>query len=100
MSDVETTTDHERIKKWAEKRGGRPATVTTTCEHGEPGVLRLDFEPENEPALEIIPWSDFFDKFDREKLVFLFQDETADGSMSRFHKFVDRDTAKQAAARH
>src|SRR5262245_56615618 len=39
-----TTTHHDAIRKWAEKRGGHPTTVTGT-EHGKEaaGVLRLDF---------------------------------------------------------
>ena len=37
------------------------------------------------------------EKFDKEKLVFLYQEETKDGSISRFQKFVDRDTARNAS---
>ena len=39
----ETTTDHEKIRKWAEKHGGKPAVVKST--HGERGVgiIRIEF---------------------------------------------------------
>ena len=89
MSDAQVTTDHATIRKWAEAREGRPASVKGTGK-GEAGVLRIDFEPEQAEGLELISWDDFFAKFDEEKLGFLHQDKTADGSISRFHKFVDR----------
>jgi hypothetical protein len=82
-----TTTDHEEIRRWAEERGGRPATVKSTESGGEPGVLRFDFN-EPEDSLEEISWDDFFAKFDQEGLALLYQDETKDGSESRFFKFV------------
>jgi hypothetical protein len=37
------TTDHTVIRKWAEARGGQPATVKGTESHGEAGFLRIDF---------------------------------------------------------
>jgi hypothetical protein len=89
MSDAQVTTDHAAIRKWAEARDGRPASVKGTGK-GEAGVLRIDFEPELADGLELISWEAFFEKFDAEKLGFLHQDKTADGSVSRFHKFVDR----------
>jgi hypothetical protein len=93
MSEGKTTTDHDEIRQWAEERGGVPATVKGTAgsskKSDEAGILRLDFEPRDE-ALEEIRWEEFFEKFDKEKLAFLYQEETADGSTSRFHKFVNR----------
>jgi len=93
MSEAKLTTDHEKIRKWAEQRGGHPATVKATSD-GKPGILRLDFDPEDE-GLKDVSWDDFFTKFDGEKLAFLYQDKTADGKTSRFHKFVDRNTSRK-----
>ncbi|MGE0007590.1 MAG: hypothetical protein AB7S92_18660 [Parvibaculaceae bacterium] len=90
MSEARITTDHNRIRRWAEQRGGRPATVKDTAKSGRAGILRLDFEPQDE-SLEEVSWEEFFRKFDGEKLAFLHQDKTEDGKVSRFHKFVDRD---------
>lgn len=96
MTTGKTTTDHSTIRRWAEERGGRPATVTATKDGGA-GILRIDFEPERAEGLSLISWDDFFEKFDSEDLVFLYQDETESGGTSRFHKFIDRETAKQAS---
>ncbi|RAI45100.1 hypothetical protein [Rhodoplanes roseus] len=90
MSQGKVTTDHDAIRKWAEERGGHPATVKGTetgKEHA--GILRLDFDPRDE-KLEELSWDEFFDKFEESDLAFLHQDKTADGKVSRFHKFVSR----------
>ena len=89
MSEGKMTTDHAKIRRWAEERGGRPATVKGTAANKAPGVLRLDFEPKD-AELEPIDWNEFFEKFEKEGLAFLYQDHTASGEVSRFHKFVNR----------
>ncbi|MDR0182618.1 hypothetical protein [Lysobacter arvi] len=84
------TTDHDRIRRWTEERDGCPATVRGTAEGGEEaGLLRIMFRDDED--LEQIEWDDFFEKFDEEKLAFLYQDKTADGEVSRFFKFVRRE---------
>lgn len=91
MSESHTTTDHQKIKAWAEERGGVPARVAGTGNADDPGVLRIDFPGYgDEEALEEISWDEFFDKFEASGLAFLYQDMTASGEMSRFSKFVDR----------
>lgn len=89
MSEAEKVTDHEQIRRWADERGGRPATVTETETDGEAGVLRFDFN-EPEERLEEITWDEFFAKFEESNLALLLQDETQDGSESRFFRFVAR----------
>jgi hypothetical protein len=102
MSEGKTTTDHDEIRSWAEERGGVPASVkgtgkTSKSKSGEAGILRLDFEPRDE-ELEEISWEEFFEKFDKEKLAFLYQEETGDGSTSRFHKFIARTSAAKGSS--
>jgi hypothetical protein len=89
MSEGQVTTDHDTIREWIEERGGVPTSVEGTGRGQQPGVLRVDFEPED-AELEAISWDDFFEKFERERLAFLYQERTKDGSISRFHKFVNR----------
>jgi hypothetical protein len=102
MSEGKTTTDHDEIRSWAEERGGVPASVkgtgkTSKSKGDEAGILRLDFEPRDE-ELEEISWEEFFEKFDKEKLAFLYQEETSDGATSRFHKFIARTTASNGGS--
>jgi hypothetical protein len=88
MSDSQQTTDHDTIRRWADARDGRPATVAAT--HGDDvGILRIAFA-DDAGALEEIDWDEFFDKFERENLAFLYQEKTADGGTSRFFKLVRR----------
>ena len=110
-SDV--TTDHEKIREWAEARKGRPATVKGTASDSkktnsggkgtssgakkddrggeEPGILRIDFPGySGEQTLEEISWDEFFQKFEEANLAFLYQEKTSDGKTSRFCKFIAR----------
>jgi hypothetical protein len=94
--ESKTTTDHETIRKWAEARGGKPATVKNTAREGEAGLLRINFPGyKGEGTLEDISWDEFFRKFDEKKLAFLYQDKTSNGEESRFFKLVNRETAGQ-----
>jgi hypothetical protein len=92
MSSAQRTTDHDEIRKWVEERKGRPSIVGSTAENGRKGgLLRIDFG-EKEEELEEIEWDEFFEIFDENDLVFLHQDKTADGKVSRFNKFVASDS--------
>ena len=96
MSDAKVTTDHERIRRWAEERGGTPAAVKGTGSGDDPGVLRIDFPGyTGQESLKPITWEQFFEKFEKENLAFLFQEETKDGDESRFSKLTNRDEAKK-----
>src|SRR5829696_5037244 len=92
MKQARATIDHQKIKQWVEERGGHPAVVASTGEHG---LLRIDFEPADE-SLEPIDWDTFFETFERNSLAFLHQDTTSGGQQSRFNKFIDRNS--EAAA--
>ena len=76
----------------AEERGGRSATVRGTTSDEAAGVLRIDFVDQGaEEELDEIGWDEFFDKFEENRLAFLYQDEMSSGETSRFNKFVRRD---------
>ncbi len=80
------TRNHEVIKRWAEERGGQPATVPGT-EHGSrPGVLRFNFPGYGGQALETISWDDWLRSFDERNLVFIFQEHRSDGHVSNFFR--------------
>jgi hypothetical protein len=88
------TTDHEEIRAWVERQGGRPAQVA-----GTGGMLRIDFgEPEE--RLEPIEWDRFFEIFDQRHLAFLYDPR---GHMTKFVEASGDDDARDrrttAAAR-
>src|SRR4051812_31088086 len=95
-----TTTDHEKIRQWAEKRGGHPATVKRTRGQrgsNNVGLLRIDFPGfSGGRSLEEISWDEFFEQFDQSNLAFLYQERTAGGKTSRFNKLVDRSRATES----
>jgi hypothetical protein len=97
------TTDHGEIQRWVDERGGHPARVKGTQNKNSPGLLRIDYPGfSGEDTLEPISWQAFFEAFEENKLAFLYQEETKDGSESRFSKLIERDSAKektQAAGR-
>jgi len=90
--ESKTTTDHEKIRHWVEERGGKPASVKSTMEgKEEPGLLRIHFPGySKDGALADISWNEFFEKFEKEKLAFLYQEQMADGETSTFNKLVSR----------
>lgn len=93
MADNESkqTTDHDEIRRWAEERGGSPATVKGTESGGEDaGILRIDFPGGEEDRLVAISWAEWFDKLDEENLAFLYQEQVKSGDESRFFKLVRR----------
>ena len=83
MSSATPTTDHDEIRRWAEQNSGRPARVKGTGKDGDPGILRLDFDEEDE-NLEAISWDDWFKWFEKNKLALLCSED------SRFNKLVSR----------
>ncbi|MEX6506191.1 hypothetical protein [Jiella sp. M17.18] len=83
MASAEPVTDHDEIRQWAEKHGGRPSKVETG---GEGGILRLDFQDPDENLTEI-SWEEFFQIFEDNKLALLLPE---DNDKSRFNKFVAR----------
>ena len=86
-AESKVTTDHEEIQRWVKDRGGEPARVKGT------NLLRIDYPGfSGEERLESIDWDEFFTIFDDNDLRFLYQEKTKDGGLSRFSKFVDRDS--------
>jgi hypothetical protein len=77
MSATKTTTDHEQIRRWAEERGGRPAAVVSPLPQNKvAGGLRIDFpDYDSGEVLQEISWAEFFDKFEEQNLVFMYQEE-------------------------
>ncbi len=89
---AEMTTNHETIRKWAEKKGGKPAAVARTHQGGDVGIVRIMFPnaPQSEhQALTEISWDEFFKEFEERKLALLYEED------SLFSKIIGRDTAER-----
>ena len=95
MSSAKTTTNHDEIRKWVEKRGGHPAVVGETENNGRSGgLLRIDYdEPggNDDDRLRRISWNEFFEIFDKNDIAFLYDPE----GDSRFSKFVANESAER-----
>ena len=75
-SESHTTTDHDEIRKWAEQHGGQPAVVRGTDSSNTSGILRIDFPGgAGEDELQPIEWDEWFERFEKENLAFLYQSE-------------------------
>ena len=97
---AKVTTDHDKIRRWVEQRGGNPACVKATKSSGS-CLLRIDYPGySGEERLEKLDWNEFFKRFDQNNLAFLYQDKTKTGRTSRFSKFIDQETSKQPRRRH
>jgi hypothetical protein len=92
MTAAKTTTNHEVIRRWVEKHGGRPATVKRARSRDDAGVIRIDFPGfSGEESLRRVTWEEWFEKFDEQKLAFLYEE----GRNTNFNELVRRD-ARQA----
>jgi hypothetical protein len=85
-----TTTEHGVIRRWAEDRGGTPATAPGT-EHGDHlGVLEFDFPGYGGEKLEHVSWDAWFDTFDKRNLEFVYQERLKSGDLSNFFQLRQR----------
>jgi hypothetical protein len=79
------TTNHEVIRRWAEARNAKPATVYGSEYDGRPGVLRFDFPGfQDDGRLRRISWDQWFETFDERKLNFIYQETRTNGEQSNF----------------
>ena len=74
------------IRRWAEERCAKPATVPGT-EHGDQlGVLRFNFPGFSGEGLEEVDWDKWFETFDKRNLVFIYQEHLKSGDQSNFFR--------------
>jgi hypothetical protein len=107
MSEIaKSTKDHEEIRRWVDKRGGRPAMVEGTAGEGSFGVLRIDFPGySGGETLKPITWQEFFWAFDGSNLAFLYQEDPndhqenpGDDEETELSRRVTRDLAKEKSS--
>lgn len=97
MASAVPVTDHETIRRWAEKRGARPARVKGTGGPGDPGLIRLDFPGfSGEETLEPISWEEWFKAFDENNLALLiYPEDQAPPDKRNFNKIVSRESVQE-----
>ncbi|WP_285777269.1 hypothetical protein [Microtetraspora sp. NBRC 13810] len=83
------TSEHDVIRKWAQRRRAEPATVPGTGHDGRPGLLRFDFPGYGGAGLTHISWDRWFETFDERELRFVYQERREDGGDSNFFR-LDR----------
>ncbi len=91
---AEVTTDHDVIRSWAKRHGGKPAAVDRTHKGDDVGIIRVMFPkaPHSEhDHLVDISWDEFFHEFEDRKLALLYDPD------GMFSKIVGRDTAEKRA---
>lgn len=81
------TRSHEVIRDWTDERDGIPATITRGDEDDADTLLDLDFPGYGEEDLQHIDWSEWFETFDLQDLVFVYQEHKTDGDLSNFFHF-------------
>jgi hypothetical protein len=86
----ETTVDHEKIRKWAQRHGGKPAAVASTHDESDVGIVRIMFprskQSEHDNLTEI-SWDEFFDEFEKRSLALVYDED------SMFSKLISRSSA-------
>ncbi len=81
MATAKPTTDHDEIRSWAGRHNAVPCEVLPHIVDGEPALLCFLFEAQarDRSDIRLIPWEDFFAKFDALGLSFVY-DEAIPGS--------------------
>lgn len=83
------TTNQKDIMEWASRRGAIPSSIKGTQDEGTvAGILKFDFT--GDESLEPLAWQEFFDKFEKEKLNFIYREMEEDGNYSHWYEFEDR----------
>jgi hypothetical protein len=90
-------TNHDEIRRWAQKHRAQPACVRRTRGGKDIGMIHLDVPGySGEGSLEEVSWNEWFQKFDQSNLALLVQEQTAHGQKSNFNKLVSRDRAEHS----
>lgn len=89
LTKIKTTTSLKEIKDWAHRRGAIPASIKGSEDENEvAGILTFDFS--GDESLEPLAWTEFQDKFEKEKLGFQYKELESDGTYSHWFEFENR----------
>lgn len=97
LAKARVTIDHDTIRQWAEDRSTAPATVSTSADGDDAGILRIALD-EVAPYLRVVTWDAWFKRFEEKRLLFAFRDDRQDGGLSRYYKLVSEHAYREACA--
>ena len=83
-SKQKQTTDHETIWKWASHFLGMPYLDKS----GPEPALCIGFPGSKEKKVILISWDEWFDWFEKEKLILYYEDEIETGKKFPWYKLV------------
>lgn len=90
-----TTSDHSEIKRWAEKRGGKPAIIDHPIARADKLGIRIEFPGETHEVLmsETRPasWDEFFSIFEDQKLLLSYDDDPQGSDPTEWYHFEKRE---------
>jgi hypothetical protein len=93
----QATLDHDAIRSWAERNGGRPQLLDDPSSGLDRVGIRIDFPGPGDEAFlaeashaRDIDWDEFFDLFERLELLFVYQPEINAQDKSSSYRFEPR----------
>jgi hypothetical protein len=90
---LQTTTDQETIREWAEEHGLLPAVVDDLSDGpDELGELTFSEPGGSYGAARPVDWSEFFEQFEDEELALVYDDDVEEDSVGEpLFRFAKRD---------
>jgi hypothetical protein len=85
------TTNHNEIKKWITEHGGVPALSQESPDADE-NALRIKFDAAS--PYRDIGWTEFFDRFESDKLALSYSDYVIKGDEELSFNFINREVAE------
>ncbi len=83
------TTDRNVIRKWAKARHGLPAIIKKVTGAGIEMALSIIFpDSQSDEIARRITWEEFFEQFDNQHLVFVYEDRDQNHKQSRYFAFL------------
>lgn len=98
---TKATINHQVIRQWAEKLGGKPQIIDNPQAGGDIIGIRIDlpgkldngfFSESNHP--KETSWEEFFDIFDKQNLALIYNENYQEVDFGSSYKFINRDVLK------
>ncbi len=89
FAEGKLTTNRNVIKKWAQARHGWPALIRRATSAGFEMVLSIVFPDSSSSEIaRKLTWDEFFDQFEQQHLVFVYQEKDQNQRLSKSFAFL------------